>query len=196
MSFRRLGRMLAAASLITASAGILAAAPAGATDTPVSFDCSQSEDYVLGNSDTVTITMSGSTCSYVVFNNPPGGALGTVTVDGNTATPGAQVPISNNSHIVYTAPSSGSGMDGLAFFTQQGSPPAVFVDFVFPPSTGSMVDNGDGSMTLTYSGNLFLMLLAPGSTCPILSNSPPPATGWCASSGTTTGTSRCSRRRR
>ena len=176
MSFRRLGRMLAAASLITASAGVLAASPAGATNTPLTIDCAtQYMNTTIGNSDTITITISGSNCHFAILLGTMGPALGTATLNGSPMTSGTPIGVANGDVIIYTAPASGSGNEVIGFPPNSSSPPAAQLSISFPPTTGSMVDNGDGTMTVTYSGtNMFVMFLTGGSSCPTLQNGPTP----------------------
>ena len=175
MSFRFLGRMVAAATLVAASAGVLAAAPAGAANTAITQSCvTQYQTVSVNNSDTVTITISGSSCGYAVLNMPNGNQpFGTATLNGAPMTAGSPIGVSNGDVIIYTAPASGSGTDGFAFLPNLQSPPGAQINIVFPPGSGSIVDNGNNTATVTYSGNIVLFLMAPGSTCaPTIGNGP------------------------
>ena len=167
MSFRRLGRMLAAASLITASAGILAAAPAGAN--PITVNCPSAQTPLeIQNGDTVSWIV-GTGCTSAGFaNNPsnPNPNYGTLVLNGNTTiTPGNGHPVMTGDTLVYTAPASGTSNDFIYF---NGNAPSTQAEFPIsaPPASGAFVDNANGSITVTYTGEIVLFLFTQGTTCP------------------------------
>lgn len=169
----RLGRLAAAAVLVASGATVALTAPAGAANTPINYDClSQYTSENVENSDTVTITMTTSSCSWVVFLNQSG-ASGTATLN-SVALTGTPVPLSNGDVIEYTAPASGSGTDQIGFPSNAQGAPVQQINITFPSPSVQMVDNGDGSMTVTYVGNFLIDLYAEGTTCPdpISGNSP------------------------
>ena len=176
MSFRFLGRMVVAATLVAASAGVLAATPAGAANTNLTEDCSTpNQGATINNSDTLTISISGSNCGFAILMGFMGPAVGSATLNGSPMTSNAMYGVADGDVIVYTAPASGSGSDVMGFSPSLMSPPNVQISISFPPTTGSMVDNGDGTMTVTFSGpNMFVMFLSAGSSCPTLQNGPTP----------------------
>jgi hypothetical protein len=161
----RLGRLAAAAVLVASGATVALTAPAGAANTPINYDClAQYTSENVENSDTVTITMTTSSCRWVVFLNQSG-ASGTATLNSVPLT-GTPVALSNGDVIVYTAPASGSGTDQIGFPPNAQSAPAQQINITFPSPSVQMVDNGDGSMTVTYVGNFSILLYAEGTTCP------------------------------
>ncbi len=162
----RLGRLAAAAVLVASGATVALATPAGAANTPINYDClAQYTSENVENSDTVTITMTSSSCSWVVFLNLSG-ASGTATLNSAPLTAGTPVALSNGDVIVYTAPASGSGSDQIGFPPNAQSAPLQQINITFPSPSVQMVDNGDGSMTVTYVGNFTIYLYAEGTTCP------------------------------
>ncbi|MBU3700812.1 MAG: hypothetical protein FGM58_02030 [Acidimicrobiia bacterium] len=183
---------LAAAAVLTVSALALGVAPAGAgSSTPADAPTGGFTDNLNG---TVTVTYSGLTSPWVYMyadgttcTDPAGGTpaqplarLGgeypvaaspaTIGVTTNVydfaspvAAPGSPLPAGMYSWCLFDMSSPGA----YYLIASGGSIP------VYPPITGSMVDNGDGTLTLTYanasndySQELFLFVLAAGSTCP------------------------------
>jgi len=162
----RLGRLAAAAVLVASGATVALTSTATAANTAINFDClAQYTNLTVNNSDTITITITSGSCGFIALNNPPGGALGTATLNGFPLTAGNPIAASNGAVVVYTAPASGSGNDGFAFFPNLQSPPGSQIGIAFPSPSGSIVDNGDGTATATYSGNVLIYLLTAGSTC-------------------------------
>jgi len=163
----RLGRLAAAAVLVASGATVALVAPAGAVNTPITIDCTQqyTETYVE-NSDTLTVTISGSSCGNVIFDNFGPGLYGTATLNNVALTAGNPVAVANGDVIIFTAPASGGGRNSFSFWPNLGSPPPVAsLGISFPTPSGSIVDNGNGTATVTYSGNVFITLLSAGSTC-------------------------------
>jgi len=170
--FRTFGRIAAAAALVASSAAITtfaSTAPVGAANTNLNVSCSiDPPDQTIDNSDTITITM-GTGCTQVVLGNP---ALGTMTVNGFPATPGNPLGVQQGDTVIYTAPASGSGMDLIFFMINYN--PAQNMAITFPqlaPRNDSLTDNGDGSMTFTYSPlsgseQVWIAMYASGATCP------------------------------
>jgi hypothetical protein len=162
----RLGRVAAAAVLVASGATVALATPASAANTPISYDClAQYTSENVENSDTVTITMTTSSCQWVVFI-PQSGASGTATLNSAPLNPGIPVALSNGNVIVYTAPASGSGTDQIGFPPNAQAAPAQQINITFPSPSVQMVDNADGSMTVTYVGSFSIILYAEGTTCP------------------------------
>ena len=181
--FSRLGRLAAAVVLVASGATVALTSTAGAANTNLTIDCVQQYTNVsVGNSDTVTITISGSNCGFIVLNNPGSGPLGTATLNNFSLTAGNPMGVSDGDVVVYTAPSSGSGQDGFVFLANLQAQPGAQVNISFPPVTGSIVDNGDGTATVTYSGTVVLFLMQPGATCPPSLFGPPNGVAYFADS--------------
>ena len=182
--FSRLGRLAAAAALVASGATVALTSTAGAANTNLTIDCVQQNTTAsVDNSDTVTITISGSNCGFIVLNNPGLiGPLGTATLNSFPLTAGNPMGVSDGDVVVYTAPASGSGQDGFVFLPTLQSPPGAQVHILFPPVTGSIVDNGDGTATVTYSGEVVLFLMQPGATCPPNLFGPPTGLAYFADS--------------
>jgi hypothetical protein len=162
----RLGRLAAVAVLVASGATVALTSTATAANTQINYDClAQYTSENVENSDTVTITMTTSSCQWVVFI-PQSGASGSATLNSAPMTPGIPVALSNGNVIVYTAPASGSGTDQIGFPPNQQAAPAQQINITFPSPSVQMVDNGDGSMTVTYVGNFSILLYAEGTTCP------------------------------
>jgi hypothetical protein len=170
----RLGRLAAAAVLVASGASLAIAAPAGAANTSANFDCvSQYTYFTLENSDTLTLTMAGSCSGFIILNMPQGGALGTATLNGFPMTAGSPVGFSLGDTVVYTAPASGSGTDGFGIMPSLQQPPGPQISITFPaptPRNDSLVDNGNGSMTVTFDPvtgmeEVFLGIFPSGTTC-------------------------------
>jgi hypothetical protein len=166
--FSRLGRLAAAAVLVASGATVALTANAGAADTPITIDCAQQQtSATINNSDTLTVTISGSGCGFVIFDNFGPGLYGTATLNNVALTAGNPVAAANGAVLVYTAPASGGGSNSFSFWPNLGSPPPVaFLNIAFPLPSGSIVDNGNGTATATYTGDVDLYLLTAGSTCP------------------------------
>ena len=168
MSFRVLGRVVVAASLVAASVGLIAASPVGAANTAITVTCPTAQtSQVLNYGDTITWTV-GAGCLSVGFatnNNNPNAVYGTLTVAGQPLAHGGNAQVSQGAQVVYTAPASGQ-VENFVYFT--GNQPGTQAEFsiVAPPPSGSFVDNGNGSMTVTYAGMIVLFLYAKGTTCP------------------------------
>lgn len=163
----RLGRLVAAAALVASGVVISTVAttvPSGAANHSVTLNCPDPDvsGQEIENGDTVTITV-GTGCASVVLDI--NGAGGTLSVNGGPdLIAGNPAAVSQGDTVLFTAPASGSGSDFVRFL-DGGQVPSSSYRISFPPSSGSMVDNGDGSMTLTYVGNVVVFLLPEGSTC-------------------------------
>lgn len=161
---RRIRPWTVGATLVLLLSGLLAAPPAGAAVGPLTVDClSDTRDALeVTNGETVTWTVVGSGCYDVYL----GGAtiLGTLTVDGVPIASGTSALLSPGSTVVYNAPAMGSGYQGV-YFSGQGSNGAVFI-VSFPPAQASFVDNGNGTVTVTFVGNVLMVALPEGSSCP------------------------------
>ena len=178
----RLGRLAAAAVLVASGATVALTSTATAANTPVNYDCVTQYTYLdVNNSDTLTITITASTgCGFIILDNPQGGALGTATLNGNPLTAGTPVATANGDVVVYTAPASGNGQDGFAFLPNLQSPPGPQITITFPspaPRNDTLVDNGNGSMTINYdpttpNENMWVSIFPNGTTCAPVPASP------------------------
>ena len=133
----RLGRLAAAAVLVASGATLALVTPAGAANTAI-LDCTQPlTQESIGNSDTLTVTISGNLCVSLVFDNPGSGQFGTATVNGITLSPGSSSVVVSGDVLVYTAPASGAGSNSFSFWPNQNPPPAGFltISFGVPPTT-------------------------------------------------------------
>ena len=176
----RLGRLAAAAVLVASGATVALTSTATAANTPVNYDCVTQYTYLdVNNSDTLTITITANTgCGFIILNNPPGGALGTATLNGSPLTAGNPIATSNSDVIVYTAPASGNGQDGFVFLPDLNSQPGQEINITFPapaPRNDTLVDNGDGSMTVTFdplqvTQSVFINIFPSGTTCSPFAN--------------------------
>jgi hypothetical protein len=176
----RLGRVAAAAVLVASGATVALTSTATAANTAISYDCVTQYTYLdVNNSDTLTITITANTgCGFIILNNPPGGALGTATLNGSPLTAGNPIATSNSDVIVYTAPASGNGQDGFVFLPNLQSQPGPQINITFPapaPRNDTLVDNGDGSMTVTFdplqvTQSVFINIFPSGTTCSSFGN--------------------------
>ena len=167
----RLGRLAAAATLAVSTVAVFSAAPAGATNTNAIQNCATgSASISIDNGDTYTITIPASTCGYADFAL---GSDGSATLNGSPMTLGANDSVSAGATIVYTAPASGSGSATFQFFAALGQAPVSSLNISFPAATGSLADNGDGTVNVSYSGEVVLFLLTSGSVCPADLSMPP-----------------------
>ena len=175
--FRSLNRVVVAATLILSGVTLATAAstvPAGATGTALTFDCGTGfAGASTGNGGTVTLTV-GTSCTGFNLNGlngvPP---TGSATLNGSYVPPMQQIPVSPGDVIIYTAPVSGAGRDALSF--QAGQNPGDGVTISFPVPTGSLTDNQDGTMTVTYTGAIIGFMLPSGSVCAEVMPAMPPA---------------------
>ena len=175
--FRSFNRVVVAATLILSGATLATAAstvPAGATGTALTFDCGTGFAISsTGNGGTVTVTV-GTSCTGFNLNGlngvPPAGSA---TLNGSYVPTMQQIPVAPGDVIVYTAPVSGSGRDALSF--QAGQNPGDGLTISFPVPTGSLTDNGDGTMTVTYTGAIVGFMLPSGSVCAEVMPAMPPA---------------------
>ena len=176
---RAFGRVAAAVALLLAMVAVVTVATnstAGAANTNVTANCSTAPAVqTINNSDTLTITV-GAGCGAVIL----------IASGGGTATWMPSFPLTQGSPIgglqqgdtvVFTAPASGSGSAAIGFMaTAQSMPPAIAFTVNFPtqapgPSRNdSLTDNGDGSMTVTYSpvtqpSSVWVSLFPSGTTC-------------------------------
>jgi hypothetical protein len=160
---RRFRPWTAVAALVLLVSGLLAIAPAGAAIGPLTVDClgDTTQDIEIENADTVTWTV-GSGCIDVEFSG--NAVLGTLTVNGTSVTPNSSVLVSTGDTVVYNAPAMGTGYQRVRFSGQGSNGSTIFVSF--PPAQGVFVDNGDGTVTVTYTGAVLMAALPQGSTCP------------------------------
>ena len=154
--------------LVVVLAGFFGVSSAGATSTNFTVDCLSSNRFHpnIANGDTVTWTVVGSACGHANFglNSTPGHIFGTLTVDGTPVAPGGWLTVSPGSIVVYTAPPSGSDYDYIYFSTT--GPLGEEFTVSFPLVSGSFVDNGNGTVTVTYVGTVLMAALPEGSVCP------------------------------
>lgn len=176
--FRTFGRIAAAVALLVATVAIATVATnstAGAANTAVTANCSASASpQTINNSDTITFTI-GTGCGAVILMSGSGSAGSAVwTQMSMTLQTGTPIGgLSQGNTVVFTAPASGSGSMSMGFMANAQSPPAITFNISYPipaPRNDSLTDNGDGSMTVTYSPvvapeTVSLNLFAPGTTC-------------------------------
>ena len=165
--FRTSSRIAAAAALLFATVAIATVAStstAGAANTNVTADCSTSGSIQsINNSDTLTITV-GAGCGAVVVMDIAGGTAEWVPTF--PLTQGSPIGgLSQGNTIIYTAPASGSGSAAIGFMATAQDRPAITFTINFPMPSGSLTDNGNGTMTVTYSGSIIGFLLPSGSVC-------------------------------
>ena len=176
--FRTFGRIAAAAALLFATVAIATVASsstAGAANTNVTADCTGSAPaQTVNNSDTITFTV-GTGCGAVILmagSGTSGSAEWTqLPMTLQTGSPIGGLSLGNT--VIFTAPASGSGSMSLGFMANAQSPPAITFNISYPipaPRNDSLTDNGDGSMTVTYSSVtspevISLNLFASGTTC-------------------------------
>lgn len=154
--------------LLLVSSGMLGNSPASAANATFSVDCSTSNRLRpnIANGETVTITVAGNACSSITFSPipTPGHLFGTLTVDGTPVAPGGGSLVSQGSTVVYTAPGSGSDYDYI-YFSGSGPLGEEFA-ISFPVVSGAFVDNGDGTVTVTFVGAVRMGAFPQGSSCP------------------------------
>ena len=166
--FRSVSRLIAATTLVISSVALLTVvsnSSAGAANAVLTFNCGSSYvEPTVNNSETVTITV-GTSCTAVNFSGINGAPVeGSATLNGTTPMVGSQLTsVSQGDTIIYTAPASGSGTDAFTF--SSGQNPGNGVVISFPSPSGTLTDNGDGTMTVTYAGSVLGYLLQSGSTC-------------------------------
>lgn len=173
--FSRFGRVLAAAALVAAGLAVTSltnTSNAGAANTAVTVNCSPTGSSLasVNNGDTITATV-GTGCTHVLLNMSGGG--GTATANGFPLTPGSPIGVAPGDTVIYTAPNSGSGNDSILFMVSFNPASTLYISF--PPPTGSMVDQGNGSMVITYTGDIVTMLFDSGTTCPQIYTGQTPA---------------------
>ena len=177
--FRTFGRIAAAAALLLATVAIATVATnstAGAANTNVTANCSVIPPIeTIGNNDTLTITV-GAGCGAVIVMDNAGGTSRWDQMFMYISQGAPTGGLSQGDTITYTAPASGSGSAAIGFMGTAQDPPAITFTINFPaqapptPRNDSLTDNGDGSMTVTYSSITFpqvvgLNLFASGTTC-------------------------------
>ena len=169
MYISRVARPLSLLVLAITLAGLFGVSSAGAANTALSTDCLSSgrTRSNIANGDTITWTLVGNGCSSVTFATSPhaGRLYGTLTVDGNPVSPGGFAFLSQGSTVVYTAPATGSDYAYIYFDGPGPSGPEYTISF--PIVSGSFVDNGDGTVTITYTGAVFMAAFPQGTTCPL-----------------------------
>lgn len=184
--FRTFGRIAAAAALLFATVAIATVASsstAGAANTNVTADCSTSGSIQsINNNDTLTITV-GAGCGAVVVMDNGGGTVRwepmSMYISQGAPTGGLQ----QGDTIVYTAPASGSDSAAIGFMANAQSPPQITFTVNYPtqapptPRNDSIVDNGNGSMTITYdptspNENMWVSIFPSGTTCASVPASP------------------------
>ena len=173
---RTFGRIAAAIALLLATVAVATVATnsaAGAANTNETANCSATgSSLTINNSDTITFTM-GSGCGAVILMSGLG-TQGTATALGfplSTGAPSGGLVLGDT--VVFTAPGSGSGNMSIGFMANAQSPPAITYNLAYPtpaPRNDTLVDNGDGSMTVTYSpatqpASVWVSLFPSGTTC-------------------------------
>ena len=169
---RTFGRIAAAVALLLGTVAVATVATnstAGAANTNVTANCTGSgSPQTINNSDTITFTV-GTNCQQVMIGM---GALGTAVLNGyGQLTPGTPIGAQPGATVVYTAPASGSGQDAMYFMINFQPSNTTNINFPIPaPRNDSLTDNGDGSMTVTYSpvtqpNSVWVSLFPSGTTC-------------------------------
>ena len=165
--FRSVSRLIAATTLIisgVAVATVTSTVPAGAVNGALTFNCGTGySNAAVANGATVTVTV-GTSCTGFLFGGINGTApQGSATLNGSYVPPSQLITVAQGNTIVFTAPASGSGVDALTFMAGQNPGNGVVISYPVP--TGSLTDNGNGTMTVTYSGSIVGFLLPSGSVC-------------------------------
>lgn len=163
--FTRLSRFAVAVVLLVGGATLTHAGPVAAANVAVTFNCGNGAFEVaqVDNGETVTITV-GTSCTSVAAVVAPGASIqGSLLVNGTALAAGASRSVAQGDTILFTAAASGGERFGLQF--SNGSNPSGVVSVSYPEPTASVVDNGDGSMTITYTGAIFGLMLPAGSVC-------------------------------
>ena len=165
--FRSVSRLIAATTLVISGAAVAtvtSTVPAGAVNSALTFNCGTGySSAAVANSATVTVTV-GTSCTGFTFGGINGAApQGTATLNGSYVPPSQLISVVQGNTIVFTAPASGSGEDALTFMAGQNPGDGVVISY--PAPSGSLTDNGDGTMTVTYAGSVLGYLLQSGSTC-------------------------------
>ncbi len=186
--FRTLGRIAAAVAFLVATVAIATVATnstAGAANTAVTANCSASASpQTINNSDTITFTI-GTGCGAVILMAGSGSSGSAVwTQLPLTLQTGSPIGgLSQGNTVVFTAPASGSGSMSLGFMANAQSPPQITFTVNYPtqapptPRNDSIVDNGNGSMTITYdptspNENMWVSIFPSGTTCASVPASP------------------------
>ena len=178
---RTFGRIAAAVALLLATVAVATVATnstAGAANTNVTANCSTAPAIqTINNSDTLTITV-GAGCGAVILMASGGGTA--TWMPSFPLTQGSPIGgLQQGDTVVFTAPASGSGSAAIGFMANaQSMPPAITFTVNFPaasPRNDSLVNNGDGSMTITYaptSGqeSVWVSFYPSGTTCPANAN--------------------------
>ena len=165
--FRSVSRLIAATTLIISGAAVAtvaSTAPAGAVNGALTFNCGAGySGAAVANGAAVTVTV-GTSCTNFSFGGINGAPpQGSATLNGSYVPPSQQIPVIQGDSIVFTAPASGSGRDALTFMAGQNPGDGVVISYPVP--SGSLTDNGNGTMTVTYSGSIIGFLFPSGSTC-------------------------------
>jgi hypothetical protein len=148
----RLSRIAAAGALVVSAVAVFSVGSAGAANTEIQQDCSSGGVQTAGvaNSDTVTVTIGAGSCLSATLD--VNGTSATAALNNSPMTDGTPANVASGDSIVVTVPANGQGTVYVRFADTNANVPVVMIDFGYPPVTGSMVDNGNGSMTITYSG--------------------------------------------
>jgi hypothetical protein len=165
--FRSVSRLIAATTLVISGAAVatvVSTVPAGAVNNALTFNCGTGySSATVANGATVTVTV-GTSCTGFTFGGINGAApQGSARLNGSDVPPSQLIPVVQGNTIVFTAPASGSGEDALTFVAGQNPGDGVVISY--PAPTGSLTDNGNGTMTVTYSGSIVGFLLPSGSVC-------------------------------
>ena len=176
----RLSRIVAAGALAISAVAIFSSGSADAANTNIQQNCSSGgvQTASVANSDTATVTITVGDCLTATFDSNSTSA--TATANSSPMTSGSPVNVTTSDSIVVTVPASGQGTVYVRFADLSAGVPVVMIDFGYPPLTGSMVDNGNGSMTITYSGtglanqnHVSVLLYPAGHTCALEDDTDP-----------------------
>lgn len=186
VSWRNVLRLMAAAAFaLTGLVGVdssPAAAIVNVVVVPVTDCTGNSYPRVSANNTEIfRISLTGSSCAHVQFNNVTGAAA-TATADSTPLVDGTLTPVNSGAVIDVVAPATGFGSVAVDLFTAANtSSPSRSITLCFGDDgivSGALVDNSDGSVTFTYAGdngncqNNFVNVYPAGTQCP---TSGPPA---------------------
>lgn len=179
VSWRYVVRFVVAAALALAGLVGVDSSPAAALVTiPVSSCSAQSVMTVLGGptGEVFRAQLIGSSCVSVKFDEISGSGA-TATADSLALADGSVILVNSGALIEVQAPASGYGSIMLSFYnSNSSSAPHHSVTLCYGDdgaASGSLVDNGNGSVTFTYAGdngecqNNYISVYPAGTTCPL-----------------------------
>jgi len=179
VSWRHAVRFVAATALaLTGLVGIDSSPAAALVTIPVTNCSTQSVMTVLGGTagEVFRAQLSGSSCGAVKFDEISGSGA-TATADSLALSDGSVTMVNPGALIEVQTPASGYGSITLGFYYSNNlSVPHHSVTLCYGDdgaASGSLVDNGNGSVTYTYAGdngecqNNYISVYPAGTTCPL-----------------------------